>query len=186
MYCVAWSQYRLKCRDLHVLFFWTADSSPTFTDPCRLYFSSTSCSSCSCSNIIPPFRLDLPDLPELLPNPSHLKRHSQHSHQPSRHHHQQSDAFWPPQVDLTLVWSMRHWYISSSSWERTSSTFACKGTAKSTNKSCHLLNYVAWIAGTSGPSTSTGAGVGIAGGQQLVVTADVHQPNVQKAGKQFI
>ena len=43
-------------------------------------------------------------------------------------------------------------YISSSSWEGTSSTFACIGTAKSTNKSCHLLNYVAWIAGTSGPS----------------------------------
>ena len=36
------------------------------------------------------------------------------------------------------------------------------------------------------PPASTGAGVGIAGGQQLVVTADVHRPNVQKAGKQFI
>ena len=51
------------------------------------------------------------------------------------------------------VWSRRHLYISSSSWEGTSSTFACKGTAKSTNKSYHLLNYVAWIAGTSGLST---------------------------------
>ena len=37
-----------------------------------------------------------------------------------------------------------------------------------------VLDYVAWIAGTSGPSTSSGAGVGIAGGQHLVVTADVH------------
>ena len=50
------------------------------------------------------------------------------------------------------VWSRRHSHISSSSWEGTSSTFAYKGTDKSTNKSCHLLNYVAWIAGTSGPS----------------------------------
>ena len=81
-------------------------------------------------------------------------------------------------------WSRRSSYISSSSWEGTSSTFACKGTAKSTNKSCHLLNYVAWIAGTSGPSTSTGTGVSIAGGQQIVVTADMHRPNVQQAGRQ--
>ena len=50
------------------------------------------------------------------------------------------------------VWSRRHLYISSSSWAGTSSTSACKGAAKSTNKSCHLLNYVTWIAGTSGPS----------------------------------
>ena len=59
-------------------------------------------------------------------------------------------------VDLVAagwaVWSRRRLYISSSSWEGTSSTFACKGTAKSTNKSCHLLNYVVWIAGTSGSS----------------------------------
>ena len=38
----------------------------------------------------------------------------------------------------------------------------------------------------AGPSISTGAGVGIAGGQQLVVTADIHRPNMQKAGRQFI
>ena len=38
--------------------------------------------------------------------------------------------------------------------------------------------------GTSGPSTSTGVGVGITGGQHIVVTADVHRPNVQQAGRQ--
>ena len=31
---------------------------------------------------------------------------------------------------------------------------------------------------------STGAGVSIAGGQHIVVTADVHWPNVQQAGRQ--
>ena len=52
-------------------------------------------------------------------------------------------------VDLVVagwaVWSIRHSYISSSSWEGASSTFACKGTAKSTNKRCDLLNHVAWF-----------------------------------------
>ena len=157
MYCVAWSQYRLKCRDLHVLYFWTADSSPTFTDPCRLYFSSTE---------IKPTTIQTNSSPALLVLTTICTSRSGSAFSIAITTWPLSLASWVPSTYMTTsgvtflggaevsaVWSMRCWYISSSSWGGASCTFACNGTAKSTNKSCHLLNYVAWISGTSGPST---------------------------------
>ena len=191
MYCVTWSQYQLKCRST-CPFLLNSWFIPNLHWPMSLVFQLDKLHQLQLQQHHPLFWLDLLEL-DLLPNPSHLhvnriKRHTQHSHQHS--HHQHSNAFWPPQVALVLVaagwavWSRSCSYISSSSCCGTFSIFTCKGTAQSKNKSCHLLNYVTWIASTSGSSTSTGAGVGIAGGQHIVVTADIHWPNVEQAGRQ--